>query len=66
VIHEIAILAGTLNEAVRPSVLAYAGKDEVREIFRVIERMKMSLAQLEILRLKPSQSAGAKPELSQE
>jgi PAS domain S-box-containing protein len=66
VIHEIAILAGTLNEAVRPSVLAYAGKDEVREIFRVIERMKMSLAQLEILRLKPSQNAGAKPELSQE
>lgn len=66
VIDEIVVLAGTLNEAVGPSALACAGKDEVREIFRVIERMKMSLSQLEILRLKPSQSAGAKPELPPE
>jgi PAS domain S-box-containing protein len=63
VIDEIAILARTLNEAVRPDGLAYAGKDEVREIFRVIDRMKMSLAQLEILRLTPKNNAGAKPEV---
>lgn len=63
VIDEIAVLAGTLNEAVGPSVLACAGKEEVRDIFRVIDRMKMLLAQLEILRLTPDHNAGAKPEI---
>jgi PAS domain S-box-containing protein len=63
VIEEIGILVGRLNESVQPNALERAGKAEVRQIVAAIDQMKMSLAQLEILRLTSSFNASTVPDL---